>query len=211
METGKMRIDLIGPALTFTAYVLYAIVHSILASPWAKGKSRVILGSLSDRWYRFAYNLLGGITFVPVLAVMAAFPGDALYRIPWPWLLLTTILQLTGATIILVGMLQTDLWHFLGLRQLVDSESPDESPLIIGGLYRYMRHPLYTGGLLLIWFLPQMTTSLLAFNLAATLYLYIGSIFEEHRLEQQFGLAYSDYIQQVPRMIPWTRKRTHSS
>jgi protein-S-isoprenylcysteine O-methyltransferase Ste14 len=65
-----------------------------------------------------------------------------------------------------------------------------------------MRHPLYTGGLLMIWFMPVMTTSLLAFNLAATLYLYIGSLFEERRLLAAFGDEYAAYRQQVPRFIP---------
>ena len=195
-------MDFSGPLLTFFAFALYAIVHSLLASLWAKGKSRVILGTLSDRWYRFAYNVLGGITFIPVLAVMALYPGDTLYRIPWPCFLLTTILQLTGAAIILVGLLQTDLWHFLGLRQIVEPGPTGDSPLVMEGLYRHMRHPLYTGGLLLIWFLPAMTTSLLAFNLAASLYLYIGSRFEERRLIAAFGQAYRLYQQQVPRFLP---------
>ncbi|MGD8634199.1 MAG: hypothetical protein PVF85_11555, partial [Anaerolineales bacterium] len=63
-------------------------------------------------------------------------------------------------------------------------------------------HPLYTGGLLMIWFMPVMTTSLLAFNLAATLYLYIGSIFEERRLIFVFGERYEAYRKRVPRFMP---------
>jgi protein-S-isoprenylcysteine O-methyltransferase Ste14 len=198
-------MNLTGPALTFLAFALYAILHSLLASLWAKGKSRALLGSLSDRAYRLTYNLFAGISFLPVLWIMAANPGSTLYRISWPWLLLSTVLQLTGAAIILGGMLQTDVWHFLGLRQLTQNTPSAESPLIITGLYRYMRHPLYTGGLLLIWFTPQMTTSLLAFNVAATIYLYVGSIFEERRLVAAFGEQYERYQQQVPRFFPFPR------
>ncbi len=201
-------MNLTGPALTFLAFTLYAILHSVLASLWAKGKSRARLGSLSDRAYRFTYNLVAGISFLPVLWIMAANPGSTLYRISWPWLLLSTVLQLTGAAIILVGMLQTDLWHFLGLRQLTQNAPSVESPLVITGLYRYMRHPLYTGGLLLIWFTPQMTTSLLAFNVAATIYLYVGSIFEERRLIAAFGEAYRSYRKHVPRMLPFLNRLT---
>jgi protein-S-isoprenylcysteine O-methyltransferase Ste14 len=195
-------MDLTGPALTLAIFTLYAILHSLLASLWAKGRSRALFGNLSDRGYRFAYNLLAGITFIPVLGILAAYPGDTLYRIPMPWVLLTAIMQLVGAAIIMIGMLQTDLWHFLGLRQLTQATPSAESPLVINGLYRYMRHPLYTGGLLLIWFLPLMTTNLLAFNLAATLYLYMGSIFEERRLIAEFGEQYRHYQRSVPRLIP---------
>lgn len=199
-------MDIVDPALTFTAFTLYAILHSILASLWAKGKSRALLGALSDRAYRFTYNLFAGISFLPILWVMASNPGSTLYRISWPWLLLSSVFQLAGAAIILAGMLQTDIWHFLGLKQLTQNNPSTESPLVITGLYRYMRHPLYTGGLLLIWFTPQMTTSLLAFNLAATIYLYVGSIFEERRLVAAFGDGYSHYAQQTPRFVPSLRR-----
>jgi protein-S-isoprenylcysteine O-methyltransferase Ste14 len=198
-------MSLAEPLLVFGAFALYAILHSILASQWAKGKSRALLGSMSDRVYRLTFNLLGGITFLPVLGVLAAYPGDTLYRIPWPWSLLTTVLQLAGAAIILIGMLQTDLWHFLGLQQLAQEKPTPESPLVTNGLYRHMRHPLYTGGLLLIWFVPQMTTGLLAFNLAASLYLYIGSFFEERRLIAAFGEAYRRYQVRVGRFFPRLR------
>ena len=195
-------MNLRGPLLTFLAFTLYAIPHSFLANSWVKRKAHIKLGKGSDRLYRFVYNIIAAITFIPVLAMPAVFPGVVLYRFNWPWLLITTTLQLLGAAIILVGMLQTDVWHFLGIRQLMNTENTSESRFVERGLYRYMRHPLYTGGLLLIWFLPLMTTSLLAFNLAATLYLYIGSIFEERRLIAEFGEQYRNYQRQVPRFIP---------
>lgn len=191
-----------GPALTFVAFTIYAILHSLLASLWAKSKARTSFGVTSDRYYRFAFNLIGTLTFIPVLVVPAYLPGETLYRVNWPWLAVTTLLQLSGAAIILLGLLQTDVWHFLGLRQLTNNSPSTVNQLIIGGLYRYMRHPLYTGGLLLIWFLPGMTTSLLAFNLAATSYLYVGSLFEERRLIIEFGDAYRDYQKRVRRFVP---------
>lgn len=38
-----------------------------------------------------------------------------------------------------------------------------------------------------------MTTQRLAFNLAATLYLVLGSLHEEQRLRTEYGQAYADY------------------
>jgi protein-S-isoprenylcysteine O-methyltransferase Ste14 len=191
-----------GPVLTFTTFVLYAIVHSILASLRIKQKIVQTYGEGAERAYRLAYNILSGITLIPVLAVPMFLPGDTLYRLSGLWLVTSTLLQLLGALIILVGMLQTDIWHFIGIRQLANARQTDQDSMITHGLYRYMRHPLYTGGLLFIWFIPLMTTSLLAFNLASTLYLYIGSIFEERRLITEFGEQYLIYQQQVPRFIP---------
>jgi protein-S-isoprenylcysteine O-methyltransferase Ste14 len=70
------------------------------------------------------------------------------------------------------------------------------------GSYAYVRHPLYFFSLLLIWFLPIMTLSALLFSSMATLYFWIGSIYEERRLSATFGDAYSQYKQRVPRLIP---------
>ncbi|RME58991.1 MAG: isoprenylcysteine carboxylmethyltransferase family protein, partial [Caldilineae bacterium] len=40
----------------------------------------------------------------------------------------------------------------------------------------------------------------------ATLYFYVGSIHEEHRLERVYGDAYRAYRRRTPRLIPrWRR------
>jgi hypothetical protein len=117
-ERKTPRMNTLRLLFILLAFMLYASFHSLLASLWAKGKARARLGLLSDRTYRLSYNLIAGITFIPVLAVMALFPGDTLYRLRWPWTVLTMLLQILGAIILMVGILQTDIWHFLGLRRL---------------------------------------------------------------------------------------------
>ena len=191
-----------GPLLTIGVFGVYAIIHSILATLRAKRTASARLGTIADRSYRLFYNFFSGITLVPVLAVPVLLPGKSLYQLSGVWLAATTVIQILAAAIILTGMLQTDIWHFLGFRQLFERPTSVQTSMITHGLYRYMRHPLYTGGLFFIWFTPIMTTSLLAFNLAATLYLYIGSLFEERRLVVEFGQAYQEYQQEVPRFLP---------
>jgi protein-S-isoprenylcysteine O-methyltransferase Ste14 len=65
-----------------------------------------------------------------------------------------------------------------------------------------VRHPLYFFGLLFLWLTPVMTINLLTTYLLFTLYFYIGSFFEERRLRAEFGPAYRQYQQRVPRLIP---------
>jgi len=50
--------------------------------------------------------------------------------------------------------------------------------------------------------LPVMTTSTLALYLGYTLYIVIGSRFEERQLTAEFGQPYLDYRQRVPALIP---------
>jgi protein-S-isoprenylcysteine O-methyltransferase Ste14 len=52
-----------------------------------------------------------------------------------------------------------------------------------------------------------MTTTLLALYAAFSLYLYVGSLFEERRLLAEFGQAYEDYQRRVPRLMPRIGRR----
>ena len=191
-----------GPVLTFIAVAAYGALHSLLASNSVKRTFQRAFGQTSDRFYRLFFNLVGGLTFLPVLAVAALDPGQTLYHLTWPWVLLTSAGQALAVILLLLGLLQTDSLHFLGLRQLFHPEASEPSELVINGLYCHVRHPLYSAGLLFIWLTPVMTTSVLALNLGLTLYIIIGSIFEERRLVGEFGQAYIDYQSRVPWLIP---------
>jgi len=191
--------------MTLAAVAVYGVLHSLLASLWAKRLVRRVFGPRAERAYRLMFNVIGGLSLVPVLAVAAMNPGPLLYRLRLPW----SVLALTGQAISLaalaVGLLQTDAWHFLGLRQLTQPDPGAVPKLVTTGLYRCVRHPLYTAGLAFLWLTPVMTTSLLALNLGLTAYVLIGSLFEERRLVREFGLAYADYRRRVPRLIPLPR------
>jgi len=47
-----------------------------------------------------------------------------------------------------------------------------------------------------------MTINRLALFGALSVYLYVGTFFEERRLVHEFGDAYREYQRQVPRLIP---------
>lgn len=195
-----------GGILTFAAVALYAALHSLLASQTVKSWSHRTFGELSERGYRLAFNLIGALTFLPVLAVPLLLPGQLLYTLRPPWLWLSGALQLGSIGLLIVGLRQTGAAEFLGLAQLLGSDQRP-SELVTAGLYRWVRHPLYTAGLVFIWLLPVMTTSLVALNLGLTLYLYVGSVFEERKLVTELGPAYERYQRQVPRLIPLPWKR----
>jgi len=193
------------------AVALYGVLHSWLASLSAKGLARRLFGPSADRFYRLVFNLIGTVTLLPLLALAVWQPGRPLYTVPPPftWFLLGG--QAAAIAVLAVGLLQTDAWHFLGVRQLLEPAG-EPSRLTTGGLYRYVRHPLYTAGFVFLWLTPVMTSTLFVLYLGLSLYLYIGSIFEERRLLLEFGAAYRTYQQQVPRLVPgWPRRRSAST
>ncbi len=198
---------MISSLLAIVGYAaLYGVVHSWLASQRMKDWTRQAFGPTTDRWYRFAYNLVGGVTFVPLLLMLVWLPDRALYTLPPPWLWLALLGQLVAALGIGYGLWLTNMWHFLGLCQLLDMPEDGrlncKPPMVISGLYRWVRHPLYFLGLVFIWLTPQMTANRLALIAVLSLYLYVGTFFEERRLLREFGDDYRAYQRRVPRLIP---------
>lgn len=190
------------PLIVLGAVFVYSVVHSLFASLWAKAQARRWFGSLAARTYRLVYNFFAAVTLLPVLILPVLLPDQPIYSIPFPWVVITLALQGLAVLALLAGLFQTGIGSFLGLSQLL--QPPDATPpqLVINGLYRWVRHPLYTAGLVFIWLLPVMTWNFLALNLGLSAYLIIGAILEERKLVHEFGEAYRIYQRRTPMLIP---------
>jgi len=188
--------------LIFLAVAAYGLVHSLLASLPVKAQAQRLFGETGRRLYRLVYNGIAVVTFLPLLALTAALPGKTLYRLPLPWSLLALGLQLLAFLTLVWAVLQTGAFSFLGLGALSGSTDAGASRLVTSGLYRFVRHPIYTAGLLFIWASPVMTSNLLALYLGVTLYIFIGAQHEEYRLVREYGDAYREYQRRTPMLIP---------
>jgi protein-S-isoprenylcysteine O-methyltransferase Ste14 len=196
-----------SPVIIIVSAALYAAVHSWLASQRMKDWTRQTFGPTTDRWYRLAYNVVGGVTFIPLLVMLVWLPDRVLYTLSPPWLWLALLGQLVAVAGIAYGLWLTGIWHFLGLCQLLDMPEDErwncKPPLVVFGAYRWVRHPLYFWGLVFIWLTPQMTVNRLVLFVVLSIYLYVGTFFEERRLVREYGDGYREYQRQVPRLIPW--------
>jgi len=186
------------------AVAIYGVVHSWLASLQAKDLARRRLGASAERGYRLAYNVFAVLTLLPVLALPSLLPDRSLYTISPPWVYLTLALQGLAIAALAVGVMQTGAWSFLGLEQLFAPTPGGKPRLVVKGLYRWVRHPLYTAGLVFIWLVPVMSANLLALNIGLTLYLVVGAYFEERKLLREYGAAYAEYQQRTPMLVPGT-------
>jgi len=186
----------------FLAIICYGVVHSLLASNQAKAFAVRRFGGYANRYYRLLFNLLAGVTLLPVLALVVLLPDRILYIIPLPWVVLTLGIQAVAVICLLIGIQQTGSASFLGISQLFDRPANESAKLVKSGFYRYVRHPLYSFSLAILWFMPYMSFNILAFNIGATLYLTIGSILEEKKLVEEFGETYVAYRQRTPMFFP---------
>lgn len=186
-----------------SAVLLWGIIHSLLASLKAKELVLQLLGRQWMQFYRLAYNGFSIFSFLPILGLAALIPDKKLYSVPLPWSAVMVAGEILAIAALLIAFKQTDALEFIGLRQL--GQSQGSAKLTTNGLYHYVRHPLYTSGLLFIWLIPNMTVNLLVLNLALTAYIVIGAYFEERKLWRVFGADYRDYSAITPMFIPFLK------
>ena len=162
-------------------------------------------------FYRLIYSAVSVITLLPVLYFYWQLPDRPLYAIPAPFSWLMIGLQLAGFIGLTVSVLQSGALAFVGVQQAADYFSGNDigkqsglgEVLVSHGLYRWMRHPLYTFSMLLLWASPIMSRNNLILVILITAYFVVGSFIEEQRLEQDFGQAYADYKKRASRFIPF--------
>ena len=197
--------------LILLAVLAYGLLHTILASLTTKAEIRKRIGPASDRWFRLAYNFIAVFTLLPILLLPILLIDKEIYTIRFPWVILTLSIQVPAVIVLIVGLRQTGISSFIGVRQLFLPEDTSSLRLVTNGLYRYVRHPLYTAGLVLIWLLPILTWNLLALNLGLTAYILVGAYFEEQKLLLLFGESYSEYRERTPMLIPGIHFSHHRS
>jgi methanethiol S-methyltransferase len=187
--------------------LVFAVVHSITANQRFK---QVIVRLVGIRpyegLYRLFYNILSLVMLAPLFAYMQSI-STMLYVVPQPFATVFRVLQLMGIIGLVVSLFQIDFWRFAGLRQLMALITGGSLPLgaemlQTGGLYGWVRHPLYFFALLALWFAPNMSNAGLVFNSAATLYFVFGSLIEERSMVHYYGAAYQSYQQKVAWLIP---------
>ena len=190
-------------------FVIWAVVHSITAAFSTKHFVRKHIGEAAyDGLYRLGYNLFATVTFLPVLYALAVYvPTTAVWNIPAPYSYAFLAIRWTGMIGLVVSLLQTDIWGFAGLRQAARYFSGNDnlippSRLVVTGTYAWVRHPIYTFSMMMIWFSPIMTLNGLIFNVLMSIYFWIGATYEEKRLEIEFGQEYVEYKKKVSILFP---------
>lgn len=192
-------------AILVGAVVAWGVIHSWLASRLAKGLGRRLLGESGSRAYRLGYNAWAVGSFIPVLWLIRVLPDHILYFVGAPWLYVMIAGEIAAACLLTMALLATDPLHFAGLRQFIEQDRPPE--LVTHGFYRWVRHPLYFFGLLVIWLIPYMTINMLTVIATLTVYIFIGAWFEEQQLLREHGEEYRAYRAKTPMLIPGLRWR----
>jgi len=91
----------------------------------------------------------------------------------------------------------------VGVRDLAGLSTSHSSEVKVRGPYRWIRHPIYAGWLLLTFGVPLMSTTRFVFAAASAVYLLIAIPLEERTLRSTAPLGYARYATQVRwRLLP---------
>jgi len=200
----------VNPLKVIVAWGAFALFHSVTVSESYERCARRVMGDDRFRAYhRLLFTLTSAAATAAVLLYVRSLPDLPLYSLDGISRYAFHALQLCGAALLL--WTPWDLMEFVGLRQWErhrkgEGEAPGRNErLFTGKGYGLVRHPLYLGCSLLLAFHPVQTRSSAATAAAVIAYFYIGSFFEERRMERKFGEAYRAYQRRVPRFLPLPR------
>lgn len=188
--------------LLLLCWLGYFVLHSTLASLRVKHWIAALRPGLMPT-YRLTFNTLSVLLLLPILWLMYRTPGPTL----WRWDGAAAWLANGMALAALLGFQRTlkdyDMREFLGLRQwqLHSRRVEDQEHFHLSPIHRFVRHPWYFFGLILIW-TRDMNASFLLSSVMMTLYFMIGSRLEEKKLLVYHGAVYRRYMARVPALLP---------
>lgn len=84
----------------------------------------------------------------------------------------------------------------------------DDCSLDTGGVLSVVRHPWYSGGILIVW-ARTLDPAAIVTNAVLCGYFVVGAMLEERKLKAQFGRQYAVYQRRVSMLFPvkWAKRR----
>jgi hypothetical protein len=207
--------------IDITAFILFAFLHSFLASFKVKSILTKRIGN-AMAFYRLAYNIIFLGLFWYLYENLPP-PDVELFDLKYPWDIIILIPQFLSLGGIIWTFRYFSLSEFAGFSQIKrwkegnfiagwEEDMQDERnskdvydeklTLKIEGPYKVVRHPLYLFTIIFLILRPTMDLFYLVFLIFLIAYFYIGSFYEERKLVCAFGDQYRKYQESVPRLFP---------
>jgi protein-S-isoprenylcysteine O-methyltransferase Ste14 len=200
--------------LLWTAFwtSLWCVLHSVLITHTVRDAVR----RLFPRWHAFghlAYVVFSAATLAVLVAWWATLPAVTLWDWPgwWSWVRWLGVAE--AGVLFWLGLRVYDGSAFLGLTQARDhlaGRRPGAPSFRATGILSVIRHPWYTGTLVLLVFCLPVTDVNLVWRLVFIVYVLVGTELEERKLLRDVGAPYAAYRRRVPRYLPLPSGRRRS-
>ncbi len=207
VDSGSVRSVGYALGVNVLLIVLFGLQHSVMARRSFKALVTRVIPPFFERTF---YVLSANLTLTLMLCFWEPMTTPV-WSVETPWLQ-TALYALfaVGALIVVHALWAIDLFEYIGLRQILfhlRHEAYRPVAFKTPALYRYVRHPMYAGTLMVFWATPEMTLGHLFLAVGMTLYTLVGVWFEERDLHALYGDDYKAYAQRVGRLVPkWKRR-----
>ena len=204
---GFVRLGLADPAaLGWDAGLsfLFFVQHSGMI----RRTFRIRLESIAPSSFAPAvYSIASGLALGAVVLLWQTTAAP-LVALPGPWRLLPRVTAGLALVVFAWAIRSLRVFDPFGRRELLAhlrGRLLPRLPLAVRGPYRWVRHPLYSCMLVLIWSIPEITPDRLLFGVLWTAWIVLGAKWEERDLIAEFGDSYRRYQRTVPMLIPSRR------
>ena len=201
LDSAPSMSPLFAIAINLSLLTAFAIQHSLMARPTFK---RWWTQFVPEPLERSTYVLFSNVAMIALFLFWQPI-GGVVWEVQSGWLhgALYALYGLGWATVFYTTCL---LNHFelFGIRQAylyLRNRPYTKLPFNEPSLYKYVRHPLYVGWLMVFWFSPTMTSAHLLFALVTTAYILVAIQLEERNLQEALP-EYKNYRKRVPMLIP---------
>ena len=197
-----MQISVQNIVLLSLTWLLYFAVHSGLASLSAKKFVAVRWPDFMP-YYRLIFNAVSLLLLIPPLWFSHSLDGPMLWKWDGVLFFVANGLAVLAAIGFYWSLNYYDSSEFTGLRQLREGAKgvEEQEHFVISPLHRFVRHPWYFLGLVIIW-TRDMNAAFLVTAIAVSIYFVIGSKLEERKLIVYYGDTYRLYMERVPGLLP---------
>lgn len=197
---GALEAVLVNAVL----FGLFALQHAFMGRPVFRSAWARLLPSATERSTRV---LVSSLFLMLVFLRWRPIPF-ALWSLELhPLGLVLEVLSFAGWALALAATLQIGHLELFGLAQvLAHANGREQEParFELPFLYRWVRHPIYSGILVALWCAPVMTLGHLLFAGMSTAFVVFLARTEERELSLEFR-QYGEYQARVPMLLPRTR------
>lgn len=195
--------SLVGALLANVGLItLFGIQHSVMAR---SGFKKWLTSFMPQAAERATYTLMSGIVTSIAVYFWQVMPGTVwAIENPLGQNIMWAIYGF-GTAYLLASTFVTNHFELMGLRQVYlyfVNKPYTQLPFTRKYMYRYSRHPMMLGMLLLLWAVPVMSVTHLVLSVLFTLYMAIGIYCEERDLIKSFGETYRKYKKEIATFIP---------
>jgi protein-S-isoprenylcysteine O-methyltransferase Ste14 len=204
MDAGRAEDGLaVAWAIDLGLLGLFALQHSVMARRGFKEWwTRLVPAAIERSTYVLASSLALALLFWQWRPLGTGVVWEVSSG---PWQVALVVLSGLGWLTALQATFMIDHFELFGVKQVwraFRGLPAQPSDFVTPGLYRIVRHPLYTGFLIAFWATPRMTVGHLVFALGTTLYTLVAVRLEERDLLHTFGDTYRAYQQRVRMLVP---------